>query len=190
MPNRDCGGCTVCCKDLAVNEPELKKPRGLLCQHCTKDNGCGIYEARPSVCRSWYCGWRMLPQLDDSWRPDKSEILVTLSYDGIPEKYAQRAGLEFTLIGSLQKVCWQPLVHYIAVLVDMGVPVFLAVPAGPGKPSTKVLLNDGVARALETADFVKVADQLVLAMQTCVNPPEPQLASSIIGDIILDTRNA
>ena len=177
VPNRACGGCTVCCKDLAISEPELTKPRGVLCGHCTKDSGCAIYDTRPAVCRSWFCGWRMLPQLDDGWRPDKSEILISLSYDGIPEKYRQRAGLEFTLIGNLQKITWQPLVQHIAVLVDGGVPVFLAVPAGLGKPSAKVFLNDRMAPALEAADFVKVADQLVLALQICVNPPMEKLPS-------------
>lgn len=174
VPNRQCGGCTVCCKDLAINEPELEKPRGVLCRHC-KEGGCAIYETRPAVCRSWFCGWRRLPQLDDSWRPDRSEILVSLSYDGIPEKYGQKAGLEFTLIGSLQKICWEPLVRHVAVFVDMGVPVFLAVPAGVGQPSAKVLLNDGVGEALKSADLVKVADQLVLALQVCVNPPKEKM---------------
>ena len=72
VPNRDCGGCTVCCKDLAINEPDLKKVRGVLCEHCAKDSGCAIYETRPGICRTWFCGWRLLPQLDDGWRPDKS----------------------------------------------------------------------------------------------------------------------
>ncbi|WP_134798197.1 YkgJ family cysteine cluster protein [Shigella flexneri] len=30
------------------------------CQHLKHQGGCAIYDERPSVCRTWYCGWRIL----------------------------------------------------------------------------------------------------------------------------------
>jgi hypothetical protein len=177
VPNRDCGGCIVCCKELTINEPDIKKPPGILCKHCSlEDGGCGIYETRPSICRNWFCGWRMLPQLDETWRPDKSEIIVILSYDGIPEKYQQKAGLEFTLIGSPEKIHWQPLVEYITGLVSTEVPVFIAVTGKPGHASSKVLVNDGVLSALETCDFSKIGDYLASALEVCVKHAAEKVA--------------
>ena len=101
---------------------------------------------------------------------------MTLSYDGIPEKYQQKAGLEFTLIGSPQKTHWQPLVEYIATLVSTEVPVFIAVLGKPGHPSSKVLVNDGVLSALETCDFSKVGDHLASALEVCVKHAAEKVA--------------
>jgi hypothetical protein len=169
VPNRDCGGCTVCCKELTVNEPEISKPPGVLCKHCTQSGGCGIYETRPPICRSWYCGWRVLPQLDETWRPDKSDVLVTLSYDGIPEKYGQPAGLEFMLIGPPQKIRWQPLVEYITALVSAGIPVFIAAAGKPGHASNKVFVNDDMMPVLASCDFLKIADYLASVLEFCMS---------------------
>jgi hypothetical protein len=78
MPEgRDCGACVTCCRDLLINDPELKKPAFTLCQHCT-GSGCGIYETRPSVCRSWNCVWRELGALPDALRPDRCGVMFDL----------------------------------------------------------------------------------------------------------------
>jgi hypothetical protein len=108
VPDRHCGSCTSCCKDLTIDSDELKKPPGVVCSHCVEAKGCGIYETRPTVCRSWFCGWRQMRNLDDSWRPDLCEILVTPAAEGhIPAGYP-REGLTFELIGSLDRLTWPP----------------------------------------------------------------------------------
>lgn len=74
VPNRDCDGCTMCCKLLSI--AELDKPRAVWCPHCDKKRGCKIYEQRPEACRSFYCGWRRIAHLDAQWKPSHSKILI------------------------------------------------------------------------------------------------------------------
>lgn len=73
---RFCGSCTACCRDLTINSPELRKPAGVTCPHCTPGRGCGTYASRPQVCALWYCFWRFAPNLDESWRPDRVGLII------------------------------------------------------------------------------------------------------------------
>ena len=52
---RHCGGCTLCCKLIPVEE--LHKPAGHRCQHVRTGKGCSIYATRPWSCREWSCLW-------------------------------------------------------------------------------------------------------------------------------------
>jgi hypothetical protein len=52
---RVCGGCTLCCKVIPVEE--LGKPAGKRCQHVRSGKGCSIYASRPWSCREWSCLW-------------------------------------------------------------------------------------------------------------------------------------
>jgi len=70
----ECGECTMCCKLLGVSE--LAKPSGLWCQHCTPGRGCQIYDARPSTCRDFECGW-LASDGPPELRPDKIHLIVT-----------------------------------------------------------------------------------------------------------------
>jgi uncharacterized protein len=45
----NCDSCALCCKLLAI--PEIEKPAGQWCKHCTKTRGCDVYETRPEPCR-------------------------------------------------------------------------------------------------------------------------------------------
>src|SRR5438128_1437727 len=94
-----CGGCTVCCTALPIVE-DFTKPAGVTCQHCTS-TGCGIYETRYPICRTFLCGWLLLPGLDESWRPDRSGILIrAIEPDALPEEFrAAGSGLHFTVLG-------------------------------------------------------------------------------------------
>lgn len=77
VPGRDCGACTACCVEIAIDDPALTKPAGVRCDHCV-DAGCAIYADRPADCRSWYCGWRRLAELPDDLRPDACGIMACL----------------------------------------------------------------------------------------------------------------
>jgi hypothetical protein len=87
VPGRECGECTACCTHLHIDEPELQKPGGVTCGNCRENAGCTIYATRPKVCRTWFCCWRIMAEFDDSWRPDKSNILITLETANIPPEY-------------------------------------------------------------------------------------------------------
>jgi hypothetical protein len=73
MPNQ-CGSCTLCCKLLGV--PELKKPPGKWCAHCTIGKGCKIYPERPQPCVDFECGW-LISNLPLEYRPDHSHMVMT-----------------------------------------------------------------------------------------------------------------
>jgi hypothetical protein len=74
---RECGDCSLCCKVLDIDVPELQKPPGAWCQHCSPGRGgCGIYETRPDICRGFACGWLVIPWLGEEWKPSLSKIVV------------------------------------------------------------------------------------------------------------------
>jgi hypothetical protein len=74
-PARGCGTCTMCCKLIEVTE--LEKPQNVWCSHCLPGKGCGIYEQRPSDCRTFNCGWLVDTSLGDNWRPDRAKFVIT-----------------------------------------------------------------------------------------------------------------
>lgn len=141
VPGRECGGCTVCCRVPPVDSDDFQKQSGVLCHHCHDGVGCSIHASRPSVCREWYCGWRVLPNLGDDWRPDRSEILIVPEYDDIPSSFVERPGLKFILSGSHAAALQPRFVKYLAALVDAEIPVFLALPGPPGHFFVKAFLN-------------------------------------------------
>lgn len=64
----------MCCKVLLIKE--LEKPVGRWCRHAVMGKGCGIYEDRPSVCRSFYCHWMLDPNLGPEWKPEKAKFVL------------------------------------------------------------------------------------------------------------------
>lgn len=81
MPERPCGGCTMCCKLPAAPAP-LNKPAGVWCQHCDKGRGCRIYVERPKGCRDFMCLWKIMPDFPEGLRPDRAKVLWTMTEDG------------------------------------------------------------------------------------------------------------
>ena len=74
-PVRSCDGCTLCCKVMGVRA--LDKPRGKWCPHCKISSGCGIYEMRPTECRTFLCGYLMKPGLSEAWKPSTSRMIIS-----------------------------------------------------------------------------------------------------------------
>jgi len=77
VPGRECGDCTACCTYTTIDTPELKKAQGVTCEHCTA-TGCGIYENRYPVCRSWQCLWKHIPSMPDEARPDRCGLMCVI----------------------------------------------------------------------------------------------------------------
>lgn len=84
--HRSCGGCTMCCKLPAINDPALVKPANKWCQHCKPGAGCKIYDTRPQSCIDFRCAWTELrgpdQTLPDNWRPDKLKAYLISTTDG------------------------------------------------------------------------------------------------------------
>jgi hypothetical protein len=75
LTGRECGSCSLCCKLLRIDE--LSKPANRWCRHCRPGNsGCTIYDARPPVCRGFYCEWLLEPKMGDEWRPTRAKMVV------------------------------------------------------------------------------------------------------------------
>ena len=74
IPLRECGSCTLCCKVMGVNA--LDKPPGTWCVHCDIGKGCTIYETRPQGCRNFQCGFLIMPELDERFRPSTCHFVV------------------------------------------------------------------------------------------------------------------
>ncbi len=81
-PARSCGGCTLCCKLLAVNE--LGKLAGQHCQHQSAAKGCKVYHdsrRMPGSCRLWNCQWIIGQLPRDLRRPDRAHYVVDMIPD-------------------------------------------------------------------------------------------------------------
>jgi hypothetical protein len=77
-PKRSCGGCTLCCKALAIKE--LNKPLGVACQHICS-SGCAVQDQRATNdiyfgCNTYNCLW-LLGDLQEKDRPDKIKAVFT-----------------------------------------------------------------------------------------------------------------
>ena len=75
-PGRACGSCTLCCKVYAL--PELDKPPGVWCKHCTPGKGCKIHKSAPEQCQQFFCFWMSDATMPDDWRPDKARFVLSV----------------------------------------------------------------------------------------------------------------
>lgn len=79
---RECGECNVCCVAPSIKQPDLPfKPAGKPCEHCTAKGGCGIYDSRPELCKSYLCLY--LTEMVDH-RPDSDGVAWTLQEHPCP----------------------------------------------------------------------------------------------------------
>lgn len=81
MRAKTCGPCTLCCKVMAVDE--LAKPGGVTCPHVRAGKGCGVYETRPTACRSFECVWLMDPEMPHRFRPDQTKVVLDQDPSGL-----------------------------------------------------------------------------------------------------------
>jgi hypothetical protein len=70
--HRGCGDCRVCC--IVPKITEVTKSAGKVCRHLCA-TGCSIHDSKPTTCRDFLCAWRVMPELDESWRPDRIGLL-------------------------------------------------------------------------------------------------------------------
>lgn len=80
VPGRTCGTCMFCCKVMTIEE--IDKPNNAWCPHCVRGKGCGIYETRPTECRTFYCHWMIEKSLPDAWKPDRSKFVLVMNPGG------------------------------------------------------------------------------------------------------------
>lgn len=131
MPDRQCGGCVVCCYTTAV--PELNKPVNVWCPHCDVGVGCTIYEQRPVACRDFECLWLKSPWMDDELRPDKCGVMF--------EPIAGKRTVVATVDPARHEAGQNPAVRgVIDNLIVSGRPVIMT---SEGHPEPLTILPDG-----------------------------------------------
>lgn len=145
VPGRTCGECTICCTVLRIEEPELKKKADVPCPNLSAGGGCAIYNVRPGVCRTWYCGWRIMPFLDDSMRPDRAKVLIKTDGSKFMFQPTERNGVD-----NLLEI---KVMNAIATVVSNNFRVELSIPTRPGFTNALVPVNDALQPSLVTMDF-------------------------------------
>ena len=82
--NKSCGTSTLCCKLFDIEGLDRPKKAGSWCPHCAPGKGCGIWEARPSMCADYYCVWRLDATLGPEWKPEVSKFILTHAHRDAP----------------------------------------------------------------------------------------------------------
>jgi hypothetical protein len=159
VPGRECGGCTVCCTELHINAPSLKKLAGVRCPNLREDCLCAIYETRPKTCSDFECGWRVMAALGDHWRPDRAGIVLIPKTKDNPPGYRANAGVQIMLLrpDALRNA---ELPGLVAQWVEALVPLFLTVAAPVGFIAPSAFLNEIVADAVRGKDRAAVTAAL------------------------------
>jgi hypothetical protein len=116
-----------------------------------------------------------MPLLDDGWRPDRSEILITTATKHIPAGYPPQ-GLTFELTGSLERVGWPPFLNLVCDLIEDRIPVFLSVRGEPGHVSAKIFLNDRLVAAIMARDPQWVVNGMLDAVEICIAHPKDKVS--------------
>jgi hypothetical protein len=158
VPGRGCGDCAVCCTVMAIDKPDIQKEAGITCRYCK--GGCTIYDARPALCRDYHCGWRQLPILDDSWRPDRSGVYAEV------EETDRGTGLSLTLVGNPLKTVRQTwFIDFVAWAVTHDVLVSLGLPGPPGHQGAALPLNTAEMDAAARTSRTQVKEILELELK-------------------------
>ena len=148
IPGRECGACSACCTEMAVNDPELVKPANVACLHLKAGQGCAIHDHLPATCRHWYCGWRFL-HLSEAMRPDMSHVLLSPELGTTPG--FEKGGLRVVLLHNDRAALWnEGLLSLIAKCVAGEVPIFLS--WGDGDFAKRALVNTVAAASVRAGD--------------------------------------
>jgi hypothetical protein len=66
-----------------MSVPDLNKPAHQWCVHALPRKGCAIYGAHPEACKVWRCGWLEMPELDDTWKPERCGMVLHNALQGV-----------------------------------------------------------------------------------------------------------
>lgn len=167
---RECGKCSACCISLTIIDEKLKKDADLACPNLIVKGGCRIYQERPNVCKSWYCGWRFMEGLGPDWRPDR--IKVVLRFD-------EGGGITFQPIGEPVKALTnKKVLKFMGAAMEGGIQLFISVPTKPGFCSAKAYVNDQLASAVQMHDLSELKNamkKLIEYSSKIKTDPKPRL---------------
>jgi hypothetical protein len=173
LPGRDCGGCTVCCVDLAIDDPELVKPDEVACPHLAAGGGCSIYARRPRACAGWFCGWRLI-NLSEAMRPDRSSVLLVPEM--CHEAGYEKGGLKLVGVGGrVDALLQDEVVDLAGRCVARGVPIFLSY--GSGVHCKRTLINSQAEPVVRRGDRVAFVELLADTLRRMRDQVAAELAA-------------
>jgi hypothetical protein len=146
---RPCGDCSVCCTHLVIDTPGFAKAAGVACAHC-RSPGCGIYETRHDICRTYRCGWKHAAWLPEAMRPDRSGVVIDFSETDAPGHDLEARLLAYRDPADFER---NPAPDVIASLVEQTVLVQIARPGPIGAPGAKTIVNGRLAEAVRTRNL-------------------------------------
>lgn len=147
LADRACGDCTVCCTVLAIDTPDFKKPAETPCAHRSA-GGCDIYDMRPHICRTWFCAWRRVAAMPDAARPDRSGLLVSLSFVQAPQNCFEGVAINVRALAGSEAIQNGMAATVLDSVCDQLVPVWFS------DGSKKMLMHpeNDVARLVLSGD--------------------------------------
>lgn len=97
-PDRQCGGCTLCCRLVPVET--LNKGAGERCRHQRFRTGCAVWhkEGFPAECALWNCRWLINDDMDGMKRPDRAHYVVDLVPDFITAEAPGRGDVHVPVV--------------------------------------------------------------------------------------------
>ncbi|HPF46181.1 MAG TPA: hypothetical protein PK690_04890 [Emcibacteraceae bacterium] len=137
-----------------------------------KNGGCSIYNSRPNVCQKWFCAWRNLPDLDDSWRPDKMGVLLEFADENFPPPFAGRIGFRFTILDKKKIENNKKLAKFIIQQMKNGVPCILTYGNDEETEPATAFLNIALFSAVQSNNINNVLFELKKAIQACEKIPK------------------
>jgi hypothetical protein len=171
---RSCDGCTACCTDLTINDPELVLPTTEPCPNLG-NRGCSIYgESMPQTCRNYLCTYLVEPgPITPDERPDRVGAIVRVSVDRTLEPPMDRATfVNECLPGGLRNVLRNRIWGYfIRHDLAAGIPTFFSVTNDPlNREVIPVRFLDGKLRC-ELTSCHQDGKPVLKTMQPVYEPP-------------------
>ena len=111
---KKCDKCSLCCKILPIQE--IKKPENILCINCNE--GCSIYNNRPSSCKDFKCEWLIDNSMSTDLKPNNCDIIF--------EKISDKILIGNTDIKNIDAWKKDNVKKYIKSLNDEGVSVVIS----------------------------------------------------------------
>jgi len=147
VPGRVCGSCTACCVVTDIRTPELVKPAGKPCDclwrspgYPSPEVGCSRKYNWPSICRDYFCGWRLMPQLGDEWRPDLCGVMLTTPGGETSVEMVAAGAIKIVLL-ERRAVHWVPLVEFVRDRAQTDIPIYVTVAGKEGQHTYTGFLN-------------------------------------------------
>jgi hypothetical protein len=163
---RACGDCKVCCVVTTIDDPAIQKASGAACRH-SLGGGCDIYETRPDVCRTFYCGWRQSKNIPEDWRPDRSGIFTMLEVNSLPQ--FKPVAVALTLVGDPLKIVRRTdFIDFVIDKVRAQIALYLVLPGTKGMKTARLPLNNPLileAMGKSRADVKAVLEMMLKRLQ-------------------------